>query len=98
MSSRSVSGFLLELRRRDRVASCVFLLIGLVAPWPTMYGSAQDAVSVWSGVYTTAQAERGRVVYAAQCGRCHGDDLSGNRAYPLVGERFMDHWDAHTVQ
>jgi cytochrome c553 len=63
-----------------------------------MYGSAQDALSVWSGVYTTAQAERGQLVYAGQCGRCHGEDLGGNRAYPLAGERFMDHWDAHTLQ
>ena len=63
-----------------------------------MYGSAQDALSVWSGVYTTAQAERGQLVYSGQCGRCHGNDLGGDRAYPLAGERFMDHWDAHTLQ
>jgi S-disulfanyl-L-cysteine oxidoreductase SoxD len=61
-------------------------------------GNAQVSLSVWSGVYTTAQAERGQLVYAGQCGRCHGDDLGGNRAYPLAGERFMDHWDAHTLQ
>ena len=62
------------------------------------YASAQGSLSVWSGVYTTAQAERGQVVYAGQCGRCHGEDLGGSRAYPLAGERFMDHWDAHTLQ
>ena len=63
-----------------------------------MDGSAQRALSVWSGVYTTPQAERGRVVYTGQCGRCHGEDLAGSRAYPLAGEPFMDHWDEHTLQ
>jgi hypothetical protein len=35
---------------------------------------------------------------AGQCGGCHGNDLGGDRASPLAGERFMDHWDAHTLQ
>jgi len=63
-----------------------------------MFGNAQEALSVWSGVYTTAQAERGQLIYSGQCGRCHGEDLGGSRAYPLAGERFMDHWDAHSLQ
>jgi len=63
-----------------------------------MDGRAQDARTVWSGVYTAVQAGRGQLVYEAQCSRCHGTDLGGNRASPLAGERFMDHWDAHTLQ
>ena len=59
--------------------------------------NAQESPSVWNGVYTTAQAERGQLVYAGQCSRCHGENLGGNRAYPLAGEPFMDHWDAHTL-
>jgi mono/diheme cytochrome c family protein len=59
--------------------------------------NAQESLSVWNGVYTTAQAERGQLVYAGQCSRCHGEHLGGNRAYPLAGEPFMDHWDAHTL-
>lgn len=74
------------------------VLIGLCAAWPIASGGAQDGLSVWSGVYTAAQAARGQRVYAEQCQRCHGDDLAGNRASPLAGERFMDHWDAHTLQ
>jgi mono/diheme cytochrome c family protein len=54
-------------------------------------------VSVWSGAYTAAQANRGKAVYAKHCSRCHGDDLSEPRGYPLAGERFMDHWEAHTL-
>jgi len=54
--------------------------------------------SVWRGVYTTAQAERGRQAYTRHCSRCHGEDLGGRRDYPLSGERFMDHWEAHTLE
>jgi quinoprotein glucose dehydrogenase len=33
--------------------------------------------TVLQGVYTKAQAERGRTTYAAYCISCHGADLSG---------------------
>jgi S-disulfanyl-L-cysteine oxidoreductase SoxD len=59
--------------------------------------SAQDA-AIWSGVYTSAQAEHGKVVYTRHCSRCHGEDLGGRRDYPLSGERFLDHWEAHTLE
>ena len=98
MSLRGMSGFPANPRIRHQVARGALVLIGLTAPWPTMDGRAQDARTVWSGVYTTAQAERGQLVYAGQCSRCHGETLGGNRAYPLAGEPFMDHWDAHTLQ
>jgi quinoprotein glucose dehydrogenase len=55
-------------------------------------------MSVWSGVYTAEQAERGKAVYARHCSRCHGDDLGGARNSPLAGERFMEHWEAHTLE
>ena len=51
--------------------------------------NAQESLSVWNGVYTTAQAERGQLVYAGQCSRCHGENLGGNRAYPLAGAPFI---------
>ena len=38
---------------------------------------AQDARSVWDGVYTTAQAARGEAAYAQNCGFCHGANLAG---------------------
>lgn len=36
--------------------------------------------SVWSGVYTTSQAERGRATFQASCAMCHSADLSGRGA------------------
>ena len=45
--------------------------------------------SVWDGVYSSDQADRGQKVYEATCARCHGADLTGGRARPLVGESFV---------
>jgi len=45
--------------------------------------------SVWSGVYTTTQAERGRATFEASCAACHRPDLSGRGPIPaLRGESF----------
>lgn len=60
---------------------------------------AQDATqSVWSGVYTTAQADRGKAVYSSACSRCHAETLDGNDEVPPVkGSHFMTNWDGETV-
>lgn len=47
---------------------------------------------IWQGVYTTAQAERGRSAYTTSCLRCHNADLSGDRGPALKGERFTTTW------
>jgi polar amino acid transport system substrate-binding protein len=55
-------------------------------------GVAAD--SVWSGVYTDAQARRGEGVYAERCASCHGPDLSGiDQAPGLTGGDFTTEWD-----
>jgi cytochrome c len=49
--------------------------------------------TVWDGVYTTAQAERGRESYQQACVSCHRDDLRGDSTAPsLVGESFLFLW------
>lgn len=56
------------------------------------------ARSVWSGVYTEAQAERGQVAYNAECARCHGTQLQGGEsAPPLAGIDFLANWNGLTV-
>jgi len=59
---------------------------------------AQEPPSVWNGVFTVEQAARGKVAYGKYCSRCHGEDLAGRRDYPLSGERFIDRWEAHTLE
>jgi mono/diheme cytochrome c family protein len=57
---------------------------------------AQDSdtlVSVWDGVYTSAQAERGKATFDVSCSRCHNADLSGSERGPtLTGDKFQSNW------
>ena len=57
--------------------------------------------SVWDGVYTDAQAKRGRESYDYSCATCHGPDLDGDpgRDVPaLYGEDFIGEWSKHSVR
>jgi len=54
--------------------------------------------SVWQGVFTPDQANRGAAVYAQRCGACHGAAMNGTGEAPaLVGGEFVSHWDTMTV-
>jgi S-disulfanyl-L-cysteine oxidoreductase SoxD len=41
------------------------------------WAQAVKPVSVWSGVYTAAQNQRGQEIHAAVCVMCHGAQLNG---------------------
>jgi len=77
------------------VSCCVLLVVALI-------GSAIDAQepkrTVWDGVYTAAQAERGRSAYLQSCASCHADDLRGKGTAPsLVEESFVFLWGDMSV-
>jgi mono/diheme cytochrome c family protein len=60
---------------------------------------AQTTESVWTGVYTTAQATRGTDLYNRVCRECHGDDLEGREKSPaLAGGSFAQRWDGATLK
>lgn len=49
--------------------------------------------SVLDGVFTEAQAERGRAAYDAHCAECHGEELRGGEMAPgLTGVAFRFRW------
>ena len=51
---------------------------------------AQAGPSIWDGVYTEAQATKGKQVYTDQCSACHGDVPTGTANAPgLAGDDFM---------
>jgi mono/diheme cytochrome c family protein len=53
---------------------------------------------VMDGVYTTAQAERGKSNFlSGRCGGCHQLDLSGDRGPALKGDSFLSHWENGSV-
>ena len=54
--------------------------------------------TVWDGVYTEEQAERGKVPYTEACAACHAPDLRGNTNSPsLVGQSFAFLWGGSTL-
>lgn len=56
--------------------------------------AAPGARTVWDGVYTEAQAERGAAVYKSACSECHGGDLTGDGFAPaLTGAEFTGNWN-----
>jgi cytochrome c len=54
--------------------------------------------SVWSGVFTSAQADRGKTLFMANCAKCHGETLAGDEAAPqLAGSQFLSNWNGESV-
>jgi cytochrome c5 len=66
--------------------------------------TGQDAVpadqalpTIWTGVFTTAQAERGKEVFHTRCAHCHSEDLTGAEGPPLIGGSFGRNWGSRHV-
>jgi len=77
------------MRRTTLLAAAVLASFALVA---------QEARSVWDGVFTEEQSGRGKALYAHECASCHGDTLAGGEsAPPLVGDSFLSDWNGLTV-
>ena len=65
---------------------------------------AGEVASVWDGVFTEAQAARGREAYSGACSFCHGRRLNGapddpdmRSTPPLVRARFLREWDGRSL-
>lgn len=59
---------------------------------------AQGTRSVWDGVYTEAQANRGAALFDRECAQCHGPAGEGGGMAPaLVGPTFSANYDGQTV-
>ena len=57
--------------------------------------------TIWSGVFSAAQAKRGLLEYSRSCEHCHGSNLTGNptdEVPSLVADGFMFHWRGRSVQ
>ena len=60
---------------------------------------AQGAMrSMWDGVYTSAQADKGKALFDDNCAKCHGGTLEGNDEIPaLKGSHFIADWESQSV-
>ena len=78
----------LHATHRASGAIMIFCCLALASAFsPVKTSSAQS-----ERLFTQAQAERGKILYAQQCALCHGKNLEGTPANPLAGERFMAKW------
>ena len=86
--------------------ACIGLAISLFAPHAlpaprraqSSSQSDSNSRSVWDGVFTPEQADRGHSVYHAQCEMCHGEELTGgDEVAPLAGPQFLANWNGLTL-
>jgi len=72
-------------------------LAGLVAigGWLSVAVAQQPGPKkVWDGVFTTAQAARGKGEFDTTCSRCHNLALIGSERGPAIkGAAFLEHWE-----
>ena len=74
------------------------LTVAAAILWGASGAALGDEPTQWDGVYTTAQAARGKAVYDKICVNCHAPTLTGGQQGPaLIGEEFMAHWDGFTL-
>src|ERR1044072_9175859 len=88
------------MRTLVKLASVIFVAsfvaIAILGSEQVVNGQAAGK-SVWDGVFTAAQAERGRGFYLANCSECHGATLEGGEKQALKGDRFWSDWQETTV-
>jgi mono/diheme cytochrome c family protein len=81
-----------------RLAIAGLSLWGLLGAAGPLHAQSPSQSSVWDGIYTAAQADRGKAVYSNHCAKCHGDDLGGrDEVPPLTGSHFMADWESQSV-
>jgi S-disulfanyl-L-cysteine oxidoreductase SoxD len=72
----------------------LLVALSLAAAAVAAAAQAPQTMTVWNGVYSNEQADRGGKVYERECARCHGDDLGGIEAAPaLRGATFSETWN-----
>ena len=94
--------------RAKGAATAFFVLATIVASSSTI-GAQQplllaqetatsESLTVWDGVFTKKQADRGKDLYTTHCSECHLATLMGSdMTPPLVGGDFMSNWTGSTL-
>ena len=83
-----------SITRRLAFIPCAAAVVAAALSVPA---AAQDR-TVNDGVYTAAQATRGRAAYRANCAACHAANLFGGEMAPgLKGSGFIGGWSGATL-
>jgi len=73
-------------------------IVGLAMTTVVESAAAAQNKTVWDGVYTQQQAERGALSFTSNCARCHGGTTGdGDEGRSLAGERFWKSFRESTV-
>ncbi len=82
-------------------ALCGFLLVANLSVHTQAPSPPDQATKIWSGIYTDAQAARGKTAYEAYCTNCHRLNMlgrnNGEGAPPLVGNAFWLSWERDSL-
>ena len=82
-------------RWNGTVAAATLALIAVAALYS---GTAAQERTVWDGVFTEDQAQRGMATYEQECSQCHLEDLLGDGIAPaLIGAPFHFRWSDLSV-
>jgi hypothetical protein len=81
----------------NRLYLLSWIMVPLLASAGSVLSNAQTAAvrTVWDGVYTDAQAERGTLAFSQSCSNCH--TLAPQGEGPLTGEIFWEGFSQKTV-
>lgn len=85
------------MRSLSLLAAGVFVVVSASTALRAGQEPAAALPSVWDGVYTEEQAERGRVTFIGNCAECHGSNLEGGEGSALAGDEWWDSWRESTV-
>jgi mono/diheme cytochrome c family protein len=82
-------------QNKNWVFFCVVYAVLCASP----AAGGQTVTTVKNGVFSEAQASRGKGVILNHCARCHSIHLLGgeNDAPALVGEVFLQKWNGNTL-
>jgi len=81
-----------------RIVAAAIAGLAAIGAFYSLRAQSETSRSVWDGVYTEQQANRGRALYGQECSGCHGDSLTGaDEAPALAGGAFIANWDCLTV-
>jgi len=61
-----------------------------------LHAQAPKPRTVWDGIYTDAQAERGQLAFNQSCTNCHTLEATGTRR-PVTGDKFWEAWTQKTA-
>src|SRR5262245_37715817 len=80
-------------------SSITIVAVAAVVVWSAASTAPQPASqTIWTGVFSAAQARRGEAIAGKRCATCHNADLAGGQDGPaLVGADVLQAWSGTTA-